>query len=367
MTDEEHKALVVRPSTAVGRVGAGAGSVLSRVVSDALILARSHSLASARFRVGSYEFREADYQQILLWAKALENTPEKIIEALENTTLNVDGRLNIDDHDVISFQVRNGSISSLVWDNEKLPLTEFMWVKDLKICEIAFIHGFEKLTAISCRLPALRRLVCADEPYSENRHQLLLNQIFGDGPGKRYIGLRELDLSNVPRLTELCCCGNNELTQLDLSNVRELAQLVCEENRLTKLDFSNVPELSLLRCYDNQLTELDLSNVPKLAELVCGGNQLTKLDLSNVPRLAGLWCAYNQLTELDLSNVPELACLICEGNQLTELDLSVLPELTELNCSGNKITELDVRQNRKLKVLECDPSVSIRKPPSQEF
>ena len=56
MTDEEHKALVVRPSTAVGRVSAGAGSVLSRVVSDALILARSHSLASARFRVGSYEW-----------------------------------------------------------------------------------------------------------------------------------------------------------------------------------------------------------------------------------------------------------------------------------------------------------------------
>jgi hypothetical protein len=87
MTDEEPKALVARPSAAVGKVSAGAGSILSRIVSDALVLAHSHatSLASARFRVGNYEFRDADYRQILLWANALEKTPEKIIETLENT------------------------------------------------------------------------------------------------------------------------------------------------------------------------------------------------------------------------------------------------------------------------------------------
>ncbi len=54
-------------------------------------------------------------------------------------------------------------------------------------------------------------------------------------------------------------------------------------------------------------------------------------------------------------------------NQLTELDLSNLPELTELYCSDNQLTELDVRQNQKLKVLECDPSVSIKKLPNQVF
>jgi hypothetical protein len=85
MAEEQRKALVVRPSTAVENISTGAGGVRSRIVSDALVLARSHatSLASARFRVGDYEFREADYRQILLWAKALANTPEKIIETLE--------------------------------------------------------------------------------------------------------------------------------------------------------------------------------------------------------------------------------------------------------------------------------------------
>ncbi len=288
MTEEENKALVVRPSTAVTRVSAGAGSVLSRIVSDALVLARPRatSLASARFRVGGYEFREADYQQILLWAKALEKTPETIIKTLENTSFRVE------DRDVISFKVKDGSIYSLVWDYTILPLTEFIWVKDLGICEIAFIEGMRRWhrenrvsdhgrlvwrpKAISCHLPTLRRLACSD------------------------VCLRELDLSNVPRLTHLYCWGNYG-------------------PQLTGLNLSNVPSLSCLWCFDNgqnQLTELDLSNVPELAELRCGQNKLTELDLSKVPKLTKLHCSNNQLPALDLSSVPALALLHCGKNRI---------------------------------------------------
>ena len=62
MYEEKHKALVVRPSAAVENIDSRAGSVLSRIVADAIALARSHATASARFRVGNYDFREADYQ-----------------------------------------------------------------------------------------------------------------------------------------------------------------------------------------------------------------------------------------------------------------------------------------------------------------
>src|ERR1700685_2079928 len=103
MGEEVHKALVVRPSTEVGRVSAGAENVLSRIVSDALVLARPHatSMASARFRVGDYEFREADYQQILLWAKALEVDPITMVRRLEFSYWN--------DYE---FRVENGAIKS---------------------------------------------------------------------------------------------------------------------------------------------------------------------------------------------------------------------------------------------------------------
>jgi Leucine-rich repeat (LRR) protein len=64
--------------------------------------------------------------------------------------------------------------------------------------------------------------------------------------------------------------------------------------------------------------------------------------------------------------VPKLTKLNCSDNKLTELDISNAPELADLDCSGNQIAELDVvRRNRKLKVLKCDPSVSIKKLASQ--
>ena len=161
MTEDAHKALVARPSAAVGKISAGAEGALSRIVSDALVLARARasSLASARFRVGDYEFREADYRQILLWAKALENTPEKIIQTLKETTVDVE--YTVDNEDVmpageIALQVEDGSISSVAWDCDELPLTEFVWAKDLKIREIAFIGWHIRFAPrFSCELPTL--------------------------------------------------------------------------------------------------------------------------------------------------------------------------------------------------------------------
>jgi Leucine-rich repeat (LRR) protein len=73
-----------------------------------------------------------------------------------------------------------------------------------------------------------------------------------------------------------------------------------------------------------------------LTELYCHQNQLTEIDLSNLPALTELYCSENQLTELDLSNLPELTKLVCSQNQLTELDLSNLPVATEAQrIAGN--------------------------------
>jgi hypothetical protein len=133
MTEDERKVLVARPSAAVGKISAGAESALSPISSDALVLAgfSASSLVSARFRVGDYAFREADYLQILLWAKTLESSPEKIIETLQNTSFDYSVGPS-GDRQLISLKVEKGSITSLVWDNRLLPLTDFLWVNDLK-------------------------------------------------------------------------------------------------------------------------------------------------------------------------------------------------------------------------------------------
>ena len=175
--------------------------------------------------------------------------------------------------------------------------------------------------------------------------------------------ITELDLSALSELEELVCLGF-QLTELDLSPVPKLTALDCSENQLTELDLSPVPKLTVLDCGNNQLTELDLAAVPKLTMLDCGNNQLTELDLSAVPELEWLYCSEkNQLTELDLSPVPKLTELGCRNYQLTELDLSPVPKLTVLDCGDNQLTELDLSAVPKLTELHCDSGVRIKNAP----
>jgi hypothetical protein len=317
MADGEQNALVVQGQRSLAEVGAGPRSILSSVVSDALAVARSRekALAAARFRIGNYGFREPDYSQLLIWAKALEIEPEALVQQLEKTSFEYPSETkNI-------FTVEQGAIVSLAWDLKALPLKTFDWVRGLSIWELAVFGKEAEHPNISFSLPCLRWLFIGS------------------------IKLKKLDLSNVPNLTELSC----------------------SENQLTRLDLSHAPNLTKLDCYKNQLTRLDVSNVPGLTGLLCSENQLTEFDLSNVPNLTSLLCSENQLTKLDLSNVPNLTDLYCPNNQLTELDLSNVPGLTKLHCRNNRLTKLDVRANTALTELRCDPSVNVIKLPSQNF
>ena len=157
------------------------------------------------------------------------------------------------------------------------------------------------------------------------------------------LGMRKFDFGNVSGLRYLDC-SDNELSELELSCVPELAVLICDKNLLSDLNLSSVPSLNWLYCFENELTELNLANVPNLFGLVCDDNKLTKLELSNIPELEFLYCCRNHLTELDLSNVPSL---------------------TELECYENRVAELDISSCLKLKEVTCDASVVVHKRPDQ--
>src|ERR1700730_17456591 len=103
MSDNGPKALIVRPTTGLQQHGFGVEKVLSRIVSDALTIVRGREVAdsSARIRIGKDEFREQDYQQILIWADATERTPEELVSLLAEVSS--------------SFLVENGSIKRVAF------------------------------------------------------------------------------------------------------------------------------------------------------------------------------------------------------------------------------------------------------------
>lgn len=150
--------------------------------------------------------------------------------------------------------------------------------------------------------------------------------------------LTELDVSNNKELTVLCC-PNNSLKSLDISSNVLLTTLVCDMNGLTKLDVSKNTSLTSLSCHHNQLTSLDITKNKALIRLTCADNKLTEIDVSKNTALTYLFCAYNQLTSLDVSKNGELTELTCMGNQLTKLDVSKNLKLTTLKCQRNNINE----------------------------
>ena len=264
-----------RPSGERAHISPGFSADIDSMVNDTTDLIRDQD--AIRHRIGDYEFREADYQQILIWVRATDLPPEELLGGMV-------------------LIVSDGAIVSLEWHNLEVGV-ELDLSRVPKLEE--FFCGENYLTELDLsRVPYLRRLGC------EGNY------------------LTELDLSQVQHL-EWLDCGGNDLTKLDLSQVPYLERLDCGGNDLTKLDLSKVPNLKTLSCGHNRLTELDLSRVPKLEELFCGENYLTELDLSRVPYLRRLGCEGNDLTELDLSQMPYLEEAAYEDNDLTEL---VLPD-----------------------------------------
>ena len=154
-------------------------------------------------------------------------------------------------------------------------------------------------------------------------------------------------------------CGSCSITELNISNCKQLQTLQCDNNQLTSLDVPNNPDLTSLFCNNNNLEFLTAASCNSLQVLHCHYNKLSRLELSGCPALNILKCERNQLTELDLSDNPNIQYLTCTLNQLTSLDVSHLDDLRYLHCSGNRIKTLDLSHNTK---LNTEPYENTMKP-----
>ena len=174
------------------------------------------------------------------------------------------------------------------------------------------------------------------------------------GNGEEIGSIQSLKGLEIFQNLELLDCSYNRLRDLDVSNNPKLKNLDCSTNRLVGyLDVTTNPVLETLWCYSNWLEDVDLGNNENLIELWCNDNQLMALDISGLPGLKVLWCDTNKLTELDTTENPALEKLCCANNRLEKLNLSQNHTLTTLWCFNNRIEELYLFNNPDLKKLGC--------------
>ncbi|WP_461639703.1 C10 family peptidase [Labilibaculum euxinus] len=154
---------------------------------------------------------------------------------------------------------------------------------------------------------------------------------------------------NIQRLY----CEGNQITEIDISENKELYDIRCEDNQLTELNVSKNTKLKTIKCRSNQIEKLDIRNNIKLEYLSCSGNPISSLNVTNNTALKTLNFNNTQLKYINLNDNIELIDLGCDGNKLEELDVSKNTKLTELDCDDNLLTGLDLSQNTSLIKLWC--------------
>lgn len=164
--------------------------------------------------------------------------------------------------------------------------------------------------------------------------------------------ISNLNLSNNTLLTKLDC-HNNVLTELNVKEFKNLEYLSCFSNNLKELNVTFNTKLTTLYCHDNQITEINLTNNKELRELVCGNNNIEDINLTNNIALSTLNISHNKLSEIDLTHNVNLNLLVCESCNLGNLDISQLDKLGRLVCGNNNIKELDLTNQINLTTLEC--------------
>ncbi|CAG8558426.1 10059_t:CDS:2 [Diversispora eburnea] len=161
-------------------------------------------------------------------------------------------------------------------------------------------------------------------------------------------------------ITELNLRDKNLRGSLKLENFTKLRKLDCSDNRtydrgkITSLEIIDCPKLERIDCYGNNITELKIGKLDNLARLCCSNNQLREIDINVCPNLKEFDCSDNYLVNLDLSKNRKLWRLNIENNNFAEQDLSFLSHLANLKGLRlrNRLTKLastDLYYYEKLK------------------
>ena len=284
------------------------------------------------------------------------------------------------------FYLINSPNAERVFYND--PTSEYTYIKDDTILTALDIYHIRELNIDRWNVKKRKEY----EEYlriQEKSWQDHLKELYGEELGQEYFEqhIESLMHDYQPKLvTDLR--GIQHLTYLE--------HLYCDEHELTNLDVSGMKNLRILRCHKQGVTNgcgglqtLNVSGCENLRQLYCDSNALASLDLTGLHNLKMLRANNNPnmtslvlpetdaltyadiynlgITSLDMSNHPNLEVLHCYqtrellGDGVTErhgklrsLDVTQCSKLKELRCSNNPIQNLDLSGNPNLEILYCN-------------
>ena len=132
-------------------------------------------------------------------------------------------------------------------------------------------------------------------------------------------------------------CDNNQIVNLNLSNLNFINFLVCNNNNINTLNLSNLVSLTSIFCEYNSLTDLDVSVMTNFASLHCNNNPLISLNLKT-----GYLFNYQNLNSFNMnySNCPNLSTICVDDFNIASIHTKTI-NYGYLNCSVNSNCNLD--------------------------
>ena len=130
--------------------------------------------------------------------------------------------------------------------------------------------------------------------------------------------------------------GTFTIDQYSAIDVNNDGEIQLTESQLVKfLDVRN-----------SLITNLEgINNFDNLEHLVCSQNQISNLNISNLLNLRTLHCYYNNILSIIFPSSSNLGLVKCHFNMVTQLDVSNLTGLEWLECQNNNLISLNVKNS----------------------
>jgi len=159
-----------------------------------------------------------------------------------------------------------------------------------------------------------------------------------------YTGLTKFDLSRVKSTIEVFNCIDSKMEEFDPKGMINLRMCQIQRTPIAgELDFSDCILLTNLRVHEMEnVTALNVSNLRNLEELHVFNTSIETITVTDAPNLTYLNLFNNKLTDITVSNLPSLKMIGVYGNQLKRIDISTL------------------RQKASFYLFENDPDLQIR-------
>ena len=248
---------------------------------------------------------------------------------------------------LVDLWISNNQIKKL--DISKNTKLEWLWADINEISQIDLSNNTE-LNFLSLRNNKISSI--------DTSNNLLLNQIDISNSVSKNLNknsVKNLNLKNNKILYSINAAnvGLEEIIfpEIDL----DFAYNYSQEN-ITFQEFVDINMWGLeVNLSSNKLTNIDLSTLPTLEELMLGGNDITELDVSKNFKLKVLSYGFNSkagLTSIDVTNNTLLEKLDLQNNKLVTIDLNKNTNLLKLNLYGNKLANIDLSNNILLEELD---------------